>query len=62
MTSRSRQMTRVIQEFDLGPRGVPAIEAPSAPIPCDVTTLDDDALRDLGGHVLDELERRNVDG
>jgi hypothetical protein len=42
----------------------PAIEAaPSAnPAPCDVAALDDNELRDLGSSVLDELERRGVDG
>ena len=42
----------------------PALEAGSAasPVPCDVAGLDDDALKALGEAVLDELERRDLDG
>ncbi len=55
----------VVQEYDVrsSETGTPAIEVgPTASVPCDVAALDDDELRDLGGRVLDELERRNVDG
>jgi hypothetical protein len=54
----------IVREYDTRPRGTaPALEAgPTASVPCDVASLDDDALRDLGGRVLDELERRGVDG
>jgi hypothetical protein len=50
-------------EYDVRPRDavddVPAIEAvPSTP--CDVTVLDDAALRSLGELVLAELERRDL--
>jgi hypothetical protein len=55
----------VIREYDVGPRGsAPALEAGTAPAvsPRDVASLDDDALKALGEAVLDELERRGVDG
>jgi hypothetical protein len=55
----------VIAEYDVRPRGTaPALEAGTAVAvsPCDVAMLDDDALRSLGEAVLDELERRGVDG
>jgi hypothetical protein len=54
----------IVREYDVGPRSnAPAIEAiPSTPVPCDVAALDDNELRDLGSSVLDELERRGVDG
>ena len=57
----------VVMEYDVGPRdaassNAPAIEAAahSAPVPCAVTGLEDDALRSLGERVLDELERRDL--
>jgi hypothetical protein len=53
----------VVQEYDVGPRNVPAIEAvPSTPVPCDVTVLHDDALRDVGELVLAELAMRDIVG
>ena len=50
----------VVMEYDVRPHNAPAIEA--APKPCDVTTLDDQALRSLGEQVLAELERRDLSG
>jgi hypothetical protein len=55
----------VIAEYDVRPRATaPALEVGTATTvsPCDVADLDDDALRSLGEAVLDELERRGVDG
>ena len=52
----------VVMEYDVHPSSnAPAIEAvaPHTPVPCDVTVLDDQALRSLGKRVLDELERRD---
>jgi hypothetical protein len=52
----------VVMEYDVRPAlNAPAVEAvPSTPVLCDVTGLNDDALRSLGGRVLDELERRDL--
>jgi hypothetical protein len=50
----------IVQEYDVRPR--PALEAGSIaqPQPCDVPTLDDDALRDLGERVPDEANRSGI--
>jgi hypothetical protein len=52
----------VLQEYDVKPRGtVPALAAgPTVSVPCDVASLDDDALKALGEAVLDELTRREI--
>jgi len=49
----------IVQEYDVRP--LPAIEAGliAQPQPYDVTHLDDDALAELAGRVLDERNRRN---
>jgi hypothetical protein len=54
----------IVREYDVPRDTAPALAAgpTAAAVPCDVASLDDDALRSLGEAVLDELERRGVDG